>query len=276
MQSLMRNILAHSPSVGIRLCRRGFHRNRPRLSLAHYAQGRGPLYSLETTPTERVNDMLSYYGLQKWGFIIYRCTYGDDSAWDRFMHHLNARKDAVLKDVYDDEHLAQHLDWSVQQEPSLDLATKDEVRTRFRAWVATGAQAEITTSSEYRNKREALLHENARYKYCIHVDAKSMQSVLDGPPPAEPDLRGVSYVNLIRADQAWETWEKESTQDPASGMEEDLRDEGELQIEGRTSYDVGWMKVSVDGLVPDVYETLANDQMWDVFYVRPNEGVWIQ
>lgn len=140
----------------------------------------------------------------------------------------------------------------------------------------TDARVEMPTSSEYHDKMEGLLHENARYKYCIHVDAESMQSVLNGPPPAEPDLQGVSYVNLIRADQAWEAWEMESIQDFAPGMKEDLRDEGELQIEGRTSYDVGWMKVSVDGLVPDVYETLANDQMWDVFYVRPNEGVWIQ
>jgi hypothetical protein len=33
------------------------------------------------------------------------------------------------------------------------------------------------------------------------------------------------------------------------------------------------MKVSLDGLVPEVYETLVNDQMWDAFYIRSNEGV---
>ena len=46
--------------------------------------------------------------------------------------------------------------------------------------------------------------------------------------------------------------------------------------EGCTSHDVGWTRVSVDGLVPDVYETLLNDHMWDTFYVRPNEGIWTQ
>ena len=48
---------------------------------------------------------------------------------------------------------------------------------------------------------EGLFHVNSRYKYCIHVDAASMLSVLK--PPTEPDLHGVSYVNLIRADEAW-------------------------------------------------------------------------
>ena len=226
------------------------------------------MYPLETTEAERINDMLSYYGLQKWRFVIYRCTYDDDDAWNEFMHHLNARKDAVLKDVYDDEYLVQHLDWNVQQDSSLAHATKDQVRARFRAWVATHFRVEMLTSSEHQHKIEGLLHENARYKYCIHVDAASMQSVLKGPPSIEPDLHGVSYVNLIRADEAWEAWGKKPAQAPATGVEEDSRDEGELEIEGRTSYDVGWMKVSVDGLVPDVYEILANDQRWDDFYVR--------
>jgi hypothetical protein len=49
------------------------------------------------------------------------------------MHDLKARKDAVLKDMYDDEYLAQHLGSNVQQDSSLDHATKDQVRDRFRA-----------------------------------------------------------------------------------------------------------------------------------------------
>jgi len=244
------------------------------MSLTQFAQGRGVQYWSETTETERINDMLNYYGLRKWGFVIYRCTYDNDSAWDRFMQNLNARKDAVLRDTYDDEDLAQHLDWNVQQDPSLDHATKDEVRDRFKAWVATDARAEMPTSAEYRDRLQGLLYENPRYKYCIHVDAEAMQSVLDGPPPTKPDLRGVSYVNLIRAEQAWEGWEKESTQSSTTREGDDQRDEGEPKIEGRTSRNVGWMKVSIEGLVPEVYETLVKDQMWDNFYVRPNEGVW--
>jgi hypothetical protein len=239
--------------------------------LTEFAQSQGMQYWSETTETERINDMLKYYHLQKWGFIIYRCTYDDDSAWDRFMHHLNACKDAALIDTYDDEYLALNLDWNVQQDPSLDNATIDQVRNKFRAWVATDARTELPTSADYQDKIHGLLLEYPRYKYCIHVDAESMQSVLDGPSPTEPDLHGVSYVNLIRADHAWEAWAKE----PAESRDEsEPQDENEPELEGRTSLDVGWIKVAVKGLVPEVYETLVNDYMWDVFYVRPNKGVW--
>jgi hypothetical protein len=243
----------------------GLHCNHSDMFLTEFAKGRGMQYCLETTETERINDMLKHYHLQKWGFIIYRCTYGDDSAWDRFMHRLNACKDAALIDMYDDEYLAKHLDWNVQQDPSLDNATKDQVRDKFRTWVATDARTEFPTSADYQDKIRGLLQELPRYKYCIHVDAESMQSVLDGPSPTEPDLHSVSYVNLVRADDAWEAWEKESAE---------VRDDREPELEGRTSLDVGWMKVAVRGLVPEVYETLVNDYMWDVFYVRPNKGVW--
>lgn len=218
--------------------------------------------------------MLNYYGLQKWSFVIYRCTYDDHSAWNHFMQHLDARKDAVLRITYDDHCLARCVDWNVQQDPSLDRATKDEVRDRFKAWVATDARAEMPTSPAYQDRLQGLLYENPRYKYCIHVDKESMLSVLNGPSPTEPDLGGLSYVNLIRADDAWEAWEQECNRNLAAGIGDDPRDEGEPELEGRTSFDVGWMKISINGLVPDVYEMLVDDHMWDVFYVRPNEGVW--
>lgn len=274
MSSFAKCLLRRNLRLEPRIVRCCFHSNPPKLLLPQFAQGRGVEYWSETTETERINDMLNYYGLQKWGFVIYRCTYSDDSAWERFMHHLNARKDAMLKDTYDDAWLAEHLDWNVQQDPSLDRASKTEVRNRFRAGVATDARAEMpTTSVEHRDRLQGLLWENPRYKYCIYVDAQSMRSVLDGPPPTRPDLRGSSYVNLIRADEAWEAWEQECSQVLIAGVGEDPQDENEPEIEGRTSRDVGWMRVSVDGLIPELYEALVNDHIWDAFYVRPNEGV---
>lgn len=256
---------------------RGFRCHRPNLSLSIYAHGRGVYYNLETSETERITDLMQFYGLQKWGFVIYRCTYGDNDAWDRFMTHMNARKDAVVRDFYGDEDLAQRLDWSVQQDVSLEGASKDEVRTRFRRWVATNGRAESSRGDE-EYQLSSLLWENPRFKYCVHVDAASMASVLAGPPPTEPDMKNVSYVNLIRADEAWDAerdpndFEHPEQSDEA---EKEIRnDEGEPELEGSTMYDVGYMKVSVDGLVPSVYELLVNDRMWDVSYVRPNVGVF--
>ena len=131
----------------------------------------------------------------------------------------------------------------------------------------------MPTSPDQQHKLQGLLYENPRYKYCIRVDAEAMQSVPNGPPPTELDLLAVSYVHLIRADYSWCASEEECAQLPATSVEGDHRYGCEPETEGRTTCDVGWMKVSVDGLVPDVYELLVKDQMWDVFYVRPNEGV---
>jgi hypothetical protein len=64
---------------------------------------------------------------RKWGFVIYRCTYDDDAAWERFMAHLNTRTRLSLES-YKDGDLFPRIDWSVQQDPSLDGASVEEVR----------------------------------------------------------------------------------------------------------------------------------------------------
>ena len=63
----------------------------------------------------------------KWGFIVYRCTYGDDDAWAKFMEYLNTR--VRLNLIEDDcEDLWDRLDWCVQEDPALDNATSEDVR----------------------------------------------------------------------------------------------------------------------------------------------------
>ena len=66
----------------------------------------------------------------KWGFVIYQCTYGDDDAWDRFMHYLNTRVRLTLEEENNDtDHgLFSRIDWNVQEDSSLDNATSEEVR----------------------------------------------------------------------------------------------------------------------------------------------------
>ena len=65
---------------------------------------------------------------RKWGFVIYRCTYGDDEAWQRFMAHLNTRTRLTLQNKYKEGDLFPQIDWTVQEDPSLDEASISEVR----------------------------------------------------------------------------------------------------------------------------------------------------
>lgn len=51
----------------------------------------------------------------KWGFIIYRCTYADDTEWARFMQYLNTRTRLELEDQGDGD-LFERIDWQVQDD----------------------------------------------------------------------------------------------------------------------------------------------------------------
>lgn len=80
---------------------------------------------------------------QNVGFIVYGCTYGGDARWARLMTRLNTYKDHILPELYHKPDLADSLDWSVQEDSSVDGATGDETRRRFRAWVSFKAEIPI-------------------------------------------------------------------------------------------------------------------------------------
>ncbi|KAF2448770.1 hypothetical protein P171DRAFT_428788 [Karstenula rhodostoma CBS 690.94] len=71
---------------------------------------------------------------RKWGYVIFRCTYGDDASWDRFMAYLQAKvRDALETEGADD--MYEQLDWKVQEDMSLWDASPETVKTRFQEWL---------------------------------------------------------------------------------------------------------------------------------------------
>lgn len=58
--------------------------------------GKGTSYSLETSEVGRISELLEVHPLKKWGFVVYRCTYGNDFAWARFMERLSDCSTAAL------------------------------------------------------------------------------------------------------------------------------------------------------------------------------------
>jgi hypothetical protein len=64
----------------------------------------------------------------KWGFVVYRCTYGDEDAWNKFIAHLDTRvRLNMIEDGCDD--LYDRIDWCVQEDPALDDASYSDVRS---------------------------------------------------------------------------------------------------------------------------------------------------
>lgn len=54
----------------------------------------------------------------KWGFVIYRCTYRDDAAWEQFMQRLKLQARLNLEADGAGDIFA-HIDWNVQEDPAM-------------------------------------------------------------------------------------------------------------------------------------------------------------
>lgn len=67
------------------------------------------------------------YPHEKFGFVVYRCTYQSEEDWIKFMDYLDAHTKWQLerKGLGD---LCSRLDWDVQSDPSLEDASQKEVR----------------------------------------------------------------------------------------------------------------------------------------------------
>lgn len=235
--------------------------------------GKPTNYSLETSTLERISQLLAHHRLNTWGFVIYRCTYDDDAAWARFMKRLERQRNRLPTYTWtvvdpDDPipwELMKLLTWRVQEDRvELDGASKDEVRRRHRQLVSSHLRREECARpvASYMARQE-----NPRWNFCVHVDKAALESVLHEPlPQGEIDrLLHERYVNLIRTDSDLEApdydrydWSKhKGPEDPED--EDDPHDDNEEQIDGSRLYDVGWMKVQVDDLIPSLYDDLIQD-----------------
>lgn len=75
----------------------------------------------------RIKQVLEEDPSLRWGFVIYRCTYGNDKAWDRFMKRLNKRTRLNLEEE-GAGHLFERIDWCVQDDVRLSKASASDVR----------------------------------------------------------------------------------------------------------------------------------------------------
>ena len=76
---------------------------------------------------DSIRHYLTTYPGSTVGFTIYRLTYSDDDAWTRYMAHLNKRVRLNLEEDGDAD-IFPHIDWDVQEDPSLQDATDSTVR----------------------------------------------------------------------------------------------------------------------------------------------------
>lgn len=89
----------------------------------------------------------------KWGWVIYRCSYEDDEAWERFKKIVNQRtRRQVLES--DAPELLESLEWTfVEDRSTLEGIPRDQLRSLFKDWAAEAIKAEQPRATDHIRRR---------------------------------------------------------------------------------------------------------------------------
>lgn len=211
-----------------------------------------------------VVDFLESNKHDKWGFVIYRCTYEDDHGWDRFKQIIYERTQREMQES-DTPEAADSLEWTfVEDRTTLDGASRAKLRDRFNQWAA---QAIVT--KQPRAQAETQIEPTfgiPRYNYFIQVDEEALKSVLAAPD----DLYGEGYVNFV--DSQWRPLAGRSFHGkPYDSIEDEVFDE----IDGCTEENVGYMRIASGMIDAAWYDTVVDfpGGGWYLYYKRPPEIV---
>lgn len=180
----------------------------------------------------------------KWGWVIYRCTYKPElqGAWESFKNLVESktRKEIADSDAPD---IAEKLDWAWIEDPELEGASLDELKRRFRAWVRTDKK----DSSFVYDVHTATYSLGSRYSYFIQVDEESLLSCLR---EAGVDLnRG--HVNIVR------------------GWVDSLAPEEATDEFGNVLDVEDWMKIQASMVDSGFYVELDDNESWYAYYMSP-------
>ncbi|KAK1255071.1 hypothetical protein MKX08_009066 [Trichoderma sp. CBMAI-0020] len=187
----------------------------------------------DLSPARQIQWMLEP-GDNKWGWVIYRCTYKTElqGPWEKFKNlvEYRIRKAIANSDAPD---IAEKLDLAWIEDSQLEGAPLSELKHRFREWARTETQHNFDPSahsSEF----------GTRYSNFIQVDEESLVSCLR---ECGVDLHG-GHVNIVRG------W--------ADGLApEEATDEFGDALDAED-----WMKIPASEIIPSTYMEFDNDEMW--------------
>ncbi|PMD14972.1 hypothetical protein NA56DRAFT_650547 [Hyaloscypha hepaticicola] len=216
------------------------------------------------SPERVIAETLKHYKHDKWGWVIYRTTYDDDEGWARFKQIITQGSLADIAES-DAPEIADSLEWTfVEDCDTLDGASKDHLRSRFKQWAPEALKIEQPRVDDHRFGTFGI----PRYTYFVDVDEEALKSVVyDAPQPPEVDLEGVGYVNFVDAD-----WKPMTQIISELVSTDDGEEEVHEPIEGCTEENVGWMKIPARFVRSHFYQAMMGyPDIWYVFYQRPPE-----
>lgn len=186
----------------------------------------------------------------KWGWVIYRCTYGDDEAWAKFQKIFNdrSRKEMVRRKF--PQEVANGLEWTFVSDKRLfDGASRDQLRQHFRTWATEAEKSEQPRAVNVDDKDYDVA---SRYQYFVQVDEEVLRATVDADPDNDSDC---GWVNFVRC------WDQD--------LDPDWREENREYIDEEDG-DEGWMRIAGDMVGPDFYDGIgASSEYWYAFYTPP-------
>ncbi|KAG7039171.1 hypothetical protein JMJ77_0003457 [Colletotrichum scovillei] len=219
--------------------------------------------------------------IDKWGWVIYRTTYGDDEAWERCKEIITYRTRRNIADS-DAPEIAKYLELTFVDDKSLfDGASKHQLRSHFRTWSLDAFQSENPRVKDVSGDLGYWMQGCGvpRHVYFFQVDLESLRSIVfEAPQPPDYDLDLESHINFI--DAYWKPLRERAEVLQHTDQDEiDASETAYEPIEGCGEENVGWMKVSPETMGSDWYEvwlgSIGGDaSMWYAFYKRPPEKVY--
>ncbi|OBT69642.1 hypothetical protein VE03_00950 [Pseudogymnoascus sp. 23342-1-I1] len=194
---------------------------------------------------------LHHFKHDKWGWVLYRCSYDDDEAWARFQEIINERSRKEMERRGFPPEVTNSLEWTfVSDRASFDGASRDQLRQHFHAWAAVAEKTEQPRAVEKEINWGGA--RSPRYLYFIQVDEEALRTVADADPY---DIMDGGWVNLVRC----------SDRD----LDLDQR-ERERENVDEADGDEGWMMIAADMVGPDFYDAIGPvPQDWYTFYTPP-------
>jgi len=147
------------------------------------------VYNFHVKSDTAIANSLEQYKLDRWGFVIYRCTYASQEKWDKFLALAKREaRDRLERGGAGDLSVYDKMDWTVMEDAeTLDGASMLDTSRKFRAWVKADGRAELQGTALAHSATWRDAPGLPRYCYFMHVDEQSLESVMDDEKARDRD-----------------------------------------------------------------------------------------
>lgn len=203
----------------------------------------------------------------KWGFVVYRCTYKDnDVKWQRFKDLLISRNRQQLLPT-SLPGLADQMDWKFVEDPSLEGAGPSILRPLFLAWRQTACaeeQPRADFSTPWPNMQP-------RYLSYFFVDSENLESILDRAEDATAQIGHSGHVNFAEAligDDFARTDDGKTVLNVISYPEDSFGQRFDDDSEDYPAFFLRWARIEAWQMGVFAYNHTSQEE-WDIAWERP-------